>query len=42
MTKKKKANKQIRMNNKIDPLNPMYFKGYNTGFEEAKKAVIGR
>jgi len=40
MTKKKKANKQIRMNNKIDPLNPMYFNGYSKGFEDGKKAVI--
>ena len=40
MTKKKTANKQIRMNNKIDPLNPMYFNGYSKGFEDGKKAVI--
>jgi len=40
MTKKKTANKQIRTNNKIDPLNPMYFNGYNKGFDDGKKAVI--
>jgi len=40
MAKKKTANKQIRMNNKTDPLNPMYFKGYSKGFEDGKKAVI--
>ena len=40
MTKKKTANKQIRMNNKIDPLNPLYFNGYSKGFEDGKKAVI--
>ena len=42
MTKKKTVNKQIRMNNKIDPphFNPLYFKGYSKGFEDGKKAVI--
>ena len=40
MTKKKTVNKQIRINNKIDPLNPMYFKGYRKGFDDGKKAVI--
>ena len=36
MTKKKTVNKQIRMNNKIDPLDPMYFNGYSKGFDELK------
>ena len=40
MTKKKRVNKQMRMNPKIDPLNPLYFKGYSKGFEDGKKAVI--
>ena len=40
MTKKKTANKQIRMNNKIDPLDSLYFKGYSKGFEDGKKTVI--
>jgi len=40
MTKKKTVNKQIRMNNKIDPLNPVYFNGYCKGFEDGKKVVI--
>ena len=40
MTKKKTVNKQVQMNPKYDRLNPLYFKGYNEGFEAGKKAVI--
>ena len=42
MTKKQKqtVNKQVKMNSNFNKLHPMYFKGYNDGFEAGKKAAV--
>ena len=44
MTKKQKQRKNVKvtMNSKYDKLNPLYFKGYNDGFEAGKKAACER